>query len=124
MRLYMIELQVGDLHKSVMWYQHFGWQVAMLKPQDGFALLQHGASRLALKQRVAASEELPERPTSRVRLHFEVSDLEQAITTLAERGLTVCQPLKVSPEGYRRVLYRDPDGYEICLFEWLPSSTV
>jgi hypothetical protein len=77
---------------------------------DRFALLRAGVGKLALKegQPLAGS----------VQLTFETDRLETVAQALIAQGATLAAPLKVSPEGYRRVLLRDPDGYLLCLFAW------
>ena len=51
-------------------------------------------------------------------LTFEVEDLPAELEHLARLGVMPEAPLKTSPEGYRRALLRDPDGYRLCLYDW------
>ena len=53
----------------------------------------------------------------RVRVEDGRIDYEQ-VERLAGHGISLAEPLKVSPEGYRRVIVRDPDGYRLCLFDY------
>jgi catechol 2,3-dioxygenase-like lactoylglutathione lyase family enzyme len=53
-----------------------------------------------------------------VQLAFEVENLENALGHLATWGIPLESPLQTSPEGYRDVILRDPDGYRVCLFDW------
>jgi catechol 2,3-dioxygenase-like lactoylglutathione lyase family enzyme len=126
MNLFMVELPVRDLNASLSWYRdRLGLTVERIDPQRPFALLRssHG-SRLALKQSEAAeTTDSPSEPASRVlppiRIHFEVDHLEDTLTQLQLANSS----LKSSPEGYRRALLTDPDGYCIILFEWLSSPS-
>ena len=51
-------------------------------------------------------------------LAFEVDDLDAWIERLRENGVGLDGSVKLSPEGYRRARFRDPDGHELSLFEW------
>jgi predicted enzyme related to lactoylglutathione lyase len=57
-----------------------------------------------------------------VRLHFEVKRLHEMVARLRQSGLEAAKPPLRSPEGYERVVYQDPDGYEVCLFEWVTAG--
>ncbi|GBD35616.1 hypothetical protein HRbin36_00729 [bacterium HR36] len=122
MDFYMLELQVTDLGKSVAWYQHFGYRVECLKSEEGFALLRSGTSRLALKQLSVENTQISSASSRGIRLHFEVAALEAEIKRLRSLGLEPAKPMKISPEGYRHVVYHGPDGVEIGLFEWISQT--
>jgi predicted enzyme related to lactoylglutathione lyase len=109
--LYFVELTVADWRVAVAWYRDaLGLAVRLVDEANGFALLQAGGGRVALKSGVP-------RPGT-VRLVFEVTGLPAELERLAALGVAVTSPIKASPEGYRRAFVRDPDGYEIGLFEW------
>ena len=109
--LYCIELTVTDWPRAVAWYRDvFRLELLLLAESDQFALFRAGSTRLALKAGVA-------QPGS-VLLAFEVDDLAAEIERLARLGVSFDGPPKTSPEGYRRVLFRDSDGYRLSLFEW------
>ncbi len=95
MNLYMLELAVADPAASAAWYaDRLGLRVTLRDPATGFTLLEAPGGRLALK---------PGTPTpGGVKLHFEVDDLPA--------------DAEASPEGYRKVTLRDPDGYAVVLF--------
>src|SRR4051794_6565823 len=113
--LYCVELTVADWPAAVAWYREvLGLEVLLRVEADHFALLRAGTSRLALKQGS------PQPGT--VQLTFEVDDLPATLAQLTTRGILPEAPLKHSQEGYRRALFRDPDGYSICLFDWGPCS--
>jgi predicted enzyme related to lactoylglutathione lyase len=109
--LAFIELQVADWLAAVAWYRDvLGLPVVLRVEADQFALLQAGSGRLALK---AGHPQ----PGSSL-LTFEVEDLPSALEHLARLGVVPEAPLKANPEGYRRALLRDPDGYRLCLCDW------
>jgi catechol 2,3-dioxygenase-like lactoylglutathione lyase family enzyme len=110
MKLYFVELQVSDWAASLTWYREvLGLDVLLTDEPARFALLRAGQTRLSLK----AGTPTP----GGVLLSFEVEDLSPWLGRL---GLL---DVKTSPEGYRRARLRDPDGYTITLFEWLPNVT-
>jgi catechol 2,3-dioxygenase-like lactoylglutathione lyase family enzyme len=104
--LYMVELTVADWGASLRWYRDL-LGLTLLPPTEAgrFALLGTGASRVALKAGVAT-------PGS-VTLTFEVESLSAMLGRLGNAEV------KENEEGYRRVRLRDPDGYEVVLFEWV-----
>jgi catechol 2,3-dioxygenase-like lactoylglutathione lyase family enzyme len=110
--LYMVELIVADWSRSLRWYcDVLGLQPALSVEADRFALFETEGLRLALKEGEA-------RPGS-VRLTFEVDDLAAQLARLAALGVVLEGEVKVSREGYRRALFRDPDGHGLSLFEWM-----
>ena len=112
MTLDMVELTVRDLAVSAAWYATvIGLSVKLTDDANGFVLLEGSAGRLSLKRG-------DPRPGG-VRLHFEVADLDAESTRLEASNVRPASPAKASPEGYRRAVYLDPDGYEISLFEWM-----
>jgi hypothetical protein len=97
------------------WYcQTLGLQLVHCAEQDSFALLRAGVSQIALK----AGKPVP----GTVRLTFAVPDLNAALLRLAQLGVQPEGPPKASGEGYRRVRLRDPDGYQLSLFEWTSAA--
>src|SRR5262245_10604331 len=109
--LYMVELTVADWPAAVAWYRDgLGLRVLLRVEADHFALLGAGPGRVALKQGT------PQPGT--VQLTFEVDDLDAELARLAARGVRPERPAEKNPEGYRRAVLRDPDGYRICLFDW------
>jgi predicted enzyme related to lactoylglutathione lyase len=108
--LSFVELQVSDWPAAVAWYRDvLGLTVVLQVEADRFALLQAGAGRLALK----AGQPQP----GTALLAFEVADLPAALQRLRDLGVPLQSPLKASPEGYRRALLLDPDGYRLCLYD-------
>jgi catechol 2,3-dioxygenase-like lactoylglutathione lyase family enzyme len=108
--LTFVELQVADWPAAVAWYRDLlGLEVVFRAEADRFALLRAGSGQLALK----AGRPQP----GSALLAFEVEDLPSELGRLAALGVTPEAPLKTSPEGYRRALLRDPDGYRLCLYD-------
>jgi predicted enzyme related to lactoylglutathione lyase len=109
--LYMIELTVADWEHSVAWYRDtLGLKLEMKADTDRYALFQAGFGRIALKAGKPQS--------ATVLLSFEVDDLVLEIQRLRSLGVVPRDAIKTSPEGYRRAIISDPDGYAITLFEW------
>lgn len=111
--LFMIELAVADWRAAFTWYRDtLGLDVEMLVERDRFALLRgRKGTRLALKE----GQPVP----GSLLLHFEVDNLDADLERLESLEVQLEGAVKVSPEGYRRAIIRDLDGYRLCLFEWL-----
>lgn len=108
----MIELPVADWARSLEWYRNrLGLDAELVVEKDRFALLRpRKGTRIALKQGTPSPGALL--------IHFEMDHLDAHLARLEERGVPIDEPIKESPEGYRRAIVRDPDGYRLCLFEW------
>jgi predicted enzyme related to lactoylglutathione lyase len=110
--LAFVQLTVADWPRALAWYRDvLGLEVLVCAEADQFALLRAGSGKLALKSGKPLS--------SSVQLSFETADLDAVVGVLTAQGAALAAPMKISPEGYRRVLLRDPEGYMLCLFEWL-----
>src|SRR5437870_843517 len=113
--LYFVELTVADWSRSVQWYrQVLRLELVLCDEHERFALLRAGTGRIALK----AGSPTP----GTVLLTLAVDDLTAALHRLAAFGIQPEGPCKVHSEGYRRAQLRDPDGYRLCLFEWLDAA--
>jgi predicted enzyme related to lactoylglutathione lyase len=113
--LFMVELRVSDWDTSVHWYGEVLGLLLVPPTEPGkFALFESGGCRVAL----IAGEPVP----GGVQLTFEVDDLAAELARLAKVGIVPVKPMKVSPEGYRRAIVLDPDGYRVCLFEWVRTN--
>lgn len=111
MRLAFVELRVRDVDAAVAWYRDvLGLELLMRDETSGFALLRAGDGQVALK----AGEPTP----GGALLAFEVDDLDAWVVRLEEKGVRLDDPLKDSPEGYRRARLRDRDGHPFTLFQW------
>lgn len=105
----MTELAVADFAAAVGWYRDvIGLTLDFRDDATAFALFSGG---IALKRGVPVP--------GGVKLHFRVPDLDAELARLAAAGVEPESPAKASPEGYRRAIFRDPDGYAVVLFEWL-----
>ncbi len=104
MKLHFVELRVNDWPASLAWYRDvLKLQLLLRDDVHEFALLAAGDVRLALKRGS---------PTpGGVLLAWQVEQLAPY------RHLSSDE--KVSAEGYRRLRFRDPDGYDLVLFEQL-----
>lgn len=112
--LFMAELTVSDWRRSADWYSLLlGAEVDLTDAANGFALLKVGG-RLSLKQ----GEPNP----GNSRLVFRVDDLDAELERLSLAGVKAEGNLKVSDEGYRRAVFRDPDGHAVVLFEWVTGA--
>ncbi|KAB8314775.1 VOC family protein [Tolypothrix campylonemoides VB511288] len=122
MTLYMVELTVADMARSVGWYRDvLGWSITRQDERNGFTLLSGKAAsgfadtRLALKRGTPPDD-------SGFRLHFLVPDLSAELARLVALGIHPESPVKTSDEGYRRAAFRDPDGHAVTLFEWVAGE--
>jgi predicted enzyme related to lactoylglutathione lyase len=117
MNLYMVELAVWNWGAAVVWYQEvLGLELLLRADADGFALLRAGGGRIALKQ--ARSNRVERGTDLEPLLVFAVEDLAAILARLACHGVAPQSPAKVSPEGYRRAIIQDPEGHQLCLFQW------
>jgi catechol 2,3-dioxygenase-like lactoylglutathione lyase family enzyme len=113
--LYLVQLHVADWPAAVAWYRDvLGLPLALHDEANRFALFAIGTGRLALKEGTPTPGD--------VLVTFEVDDLDAMVQRLANAGVALDGAVKVSPEGYRRILLRDPDGHRLELFEWLRSE--
>lgn len=116
MTLFMVELTVADVTRSIAWYRDvIGLTPALTDASNGFALLEAAGGRVAVKRGTT--------PTGGgVRLHFQVANLTVELARLAAAGVYPESDPKTSPEGYRRIVVADPDGYAVTLFEWVRAT--
>ena len=54
----------------------------------------------------------------RVRLVFQVADLDRERHRLIDNGVTVGEPVENHAEGYREIRFQDPEGYSLRFFAW------
>jgi catechol 2,3-dioxygenase-like lactoylglutathione lyase family enzyme len=115
LRLHMVEVRVRDWEISRRWYETLlGQAPTMLDELHQFALIDLPPVRLALKAGGCV-------PGSTM-LSIETPDLNDTTARLAGSGIMPVEPPKISPEGYRRVIYADPDGQRIVVFQWLANG--
>jgi predicted enzyme related to lactoylglutathione lyase len=118
--LFMTVVRVANWSAIVKWYtETLGLAPVVLDPEHEFALLEAGSGRLGLKG-VKAAHAAHER--IKIRLVFQVRDIDLARQNLQERGVVV-SPLFDNPEeGYREVRLHDPDGNSLTLFAWADAA--
>ena len=115
MNLSFVELIVSDWHHSVHWYgEIFGCEQVPPTEEGKFALFQLGTGRVALKKG-------DPKPGNGL-IAVEVPDLQAVVDRFTAKGIQPIEPLKQSDEGYRRVIYHDPDGHRISLFEQVRTA--
>lgn len=116
MRLTMLELKVSDWPAAVAWYRTaLGLKVLLRVEEDGYALLDAGPLKLALKRAEAAG------PPSALLL-FEVADLDAQRQRLLALGVTEQGPPMDSGENHRRWTFTGFEGQRVCLYEWNTAS--
>ena len=111
----MLELRVADWARSIDWYRAFTAQEpVLLDITHQFALFRCGDAQIALKQGVPH--------IGSVLIYFQVSDLEAWAAACETHSILPTSPMQISDEGYRRLRFTDPDGYDVGLFEWIPPE--
>ena len=112
----MIELRCNDWERCLAWYRdQMGLRVVLRQPEDGFAMLEAGGVRLALKRR-APGAVMPTHPDQGPMLIFEVADVAAELARLTAAGTPLLKPLATNLEGYRRAVVADPEGHPVTLF--------
>jgi predicted enzyme related to lactoylglutathione lyase len=114
--LFMTVIRVARWQSTVRWYiNQLGLAPILLDSQHEFALLAAGSGRLGVQgfkeARAAAGP-------GKVRLVFQVRDLDAERQRLIEQGIAVGAPIENPAEGYREVRLQDPEGYSLRLFAW------
>ena len=117
-RLFMAEIRVTDIDRSLTWYRDtLGLSPVLVDQTHGFALLDAGNARIALKERPDTQ------PGSNVRLVFEAEHLDLEHRRLTSLGVEPSAILENPTEGYREFRLTDPDQTPLTLFAWLSEST-
>lgn len=117
MKLYMTELSVTDIAKSLAWYRDkLGLHVRIHDTDKKYVQFDAGG-QLSLREH---------RDTGKVDSHaivyFEVENLTAELVRLSKLSIVPDDDTTESEEGYRRAILRDPDGHRIGLFEWIRKS--
>jgi hypothetical protein len=115
----MAEVRVADFGRSLRWYQDtLGLSAVLLDEPNRFALLEAGATGVALKEGNGFE------PGSNVRLLFVVEDLDGEHERLSALGVGP-GPIRENPsEMYREFRVSDPDGTPVTLFAWSHGRVV
>jgi hypothetical protein len=118
--LFMTVIRVASWATTVRWYiDTLGLVPILLDARNEFALLSAGGGRLGV-QGVKEARALT--APSRVRLVFQVRDLDRERQRLIDRGVAVGAPIESPSEGYREVRLQDPEGYSLRLFAWIDPA--
>ena len=120
--LFMTVIRVARWQTTVRWYiDTLGLRPLLLDPDHEFALLSAGGGRVALQgvkePQIASSR-------GRVRLVFQVADLDRERRRLIESGIAVGEPIENQAEGYREIRFQDPEGFSLRLFAWSDPARV
>jgi catechol 2,3-dioxygenase-like lactoylglutathione lyase family enzyme len=118
--LFMTVVRVADWPRIVRWYTDTLRLVPVLMdPKHEFAFLAAGQGRLGLHGvKGAKGSTVP----SKVRLVFQVPDVDLERKRLIELGVEVGVPFDNREEGYREIRLHDPDGNSLTLFAWLDPT--
>jgi predicted enzyme related to lactoylglutathione lyase len=113
--LFMTVIRVTRWQTTVRWYVDvLGLAPLVLDAANEFALLSAGSGRVGLQ---GVKDGLA--PTrNRVRLVFQVADLDRERRRLSDHGIEVGEPIENRDEGYREIRFQDPEGYSLRLFAW------
>lgn len=114
--LFMTVIRVARWQTTVRWYiDTLGLRPLLVDAAHEFALLAAGGGRVGL-QGVKEAHMAPSR--NRVRLVFQVADLDRERRRLIECGVAVGEPIENQEEGYREIRFPDPEGYSLRFFAW------
>lgn len=114
--LFMTVIRVARWQTTLRWYvDTLGLAPLLVDTAHEFALLGAGVGRVGLQ-----GVKDPQASTSRarVRLVFQVADLDGERRRLIKCGIDVGEPVVYSAEGYREIRFQDPEGYSLRFFSW------
>lgn len=115
--LFMTVVRVADWPRIVRWYiDTLRLVPVLMDPQHEFAFLAAGQGRLGLHGVKSPRESTV---PSKVRLVFQVPDVDLERERLIELGVDVSTPFDNREEGYREIRLHDPDGNSLTLFAWI-----
>ena len=114
--LFMTVIRVAHWRTTVHWYiETLGLTPILLDSPHEFALLAAGSGRLGVQGVKTAGRAAG---SGRVRLVFQVRDLDHERARLIAQGVAVGAPIENAEEGYRELRLQDPEGYSLRLFAW------
>ena len=114
MKLYMTELSVTDIAKSLAWYRDkLGLHVRVNDTDKKYVQFDAGG-QLSLREHHDTGK-----VDSQSIVYFEVENLTAELARLSKLNIVPDDDTTESEEGYRRAILRDPDGHRIGLFEWI-----
>jgi predicted enzyme related to lactoylglutathione lyase len=116
LELFMTVIRVAHWPTTVRWYiETLGLTPILLDWPHEFALLAAGSGRLGVQGVKVAARAVG---SGRVRLVFQVPDLDRERARLMALGVSVGAPIENATEGYRELRLQDPEGYSLRLFAW------
>jgi predicted enzyme related to lactoylglutathione lyase len=119
--LFMTVIRVARWETTVRWYiDVLGLAPLLLDASNEFALLSAGTGRVGLQ---GVNEALAP-PRNRVRLVFQVADLDSERRRLTGHGVAVGEPIENQEEGYKEIRFQDPEGYSLRFFAWSDPGRV
>lgn len=114
--LFMTVVRVARWETTVRWYiDVLGLEPVLLDACNEFALLSAGNGRVALQ---GTADMRTVSGAGRVRLVFQVDDLDRARQRLIDLGMSVDAPFENLEEGYRELRIQGPEGLSLRLFAW------
>lgn len=120
--LFMTVIRVARWQTTVRWYiDDLGLLPLLLDAAHEFALLSAGGGRVGLQ---GVNEAQLASSRGRVRLVFQVADLDRERRRLIEKGIAVGEPIENHAEGYREIRFQDPEGYSLRFFAWSDPTRV
>jgi predicted enzyme related to lactoylglutathione lyase len=118
--LFMTVIRVARWPSTVRWYiDVLGLTPLLLDATHEFGLLAAGGGRVGLQ---GVREPHLASSRARVRLVFQVADLESERRRLLDGGIAVGEPIENPDEGYREIRFQDPEGYSLRFFAWTDSA--
>ena len=123
--LYEVHLQVGDLDRSLEFYEKLGLRLAYRYDTAAFVWVISGRSWIGLWQ-----AEVPQIATTHIAFWIDYNDVSKAIDWLKDRGITPVEhkgmepvePIARPSQGNCSVYFRDPDGNHLELICNLPRE--
>jgi catechol 2,3-dioxygenase-like lactoylglutathione lyase family enzyme len=120
--LFMTVIRVARWPATVRWYiDTLGLRPLVLDSAHEFALLSAGGGRVGLQ---GVKEAHLASARGRVRLVFQVGDLDRERRRLIDNGIAVDEPIDNHAEGYREIRFQDPEGYSLRFFAWSDPARV
>lgn len=120
--LFMTVIRVARWQTTVRWYiDDLGLPPLLLDSTNEFALLSAGGGRVGLQ---GVKEAHLASSRGRVRLVFQVADLDRERRRLIDKGIAVGEPIENHAEGYREIRFQDPEGYSLRFFAWSDPTRV
>jgi catechol 2,3-dioxygenase-like lactoylglutathione lyase family enzyme len=118
--LFMTVIRVASWQTTVRWYiDTLGLSPVLMDAQHEFALLSAGSGRLGVQ---GTKEARFTSGPGKVRLVFQVNDLDGERRRLIEQGVAVGDLVENHEEGYREVRLQDPEGHSLRLFAWVDPA--